>query len=65
MTDCPQCSVAAVKAKDAFNRVADATQRDGVNKLPDGSLDWDSFCKAVNSSLAFALTPTSKKRRGK
>lgn len=63
MSDCPQCSVAAVKAKEAFNRVIDATKDGRRNLLPSGDIDWDSFCDAVESSLTYSLKPNPKRKR--
>ena len=63
MSACPQCSVAAVNAKEAFNRVVDATVDGRRNILPNGNVDWQAFKNAVENSLTYALTPRSKKRR--
>ena len=65
MSECPQCAVAAVKAKASFNRVCDATMlKGGVNRLPNGDIDWDSFRKAVDGALGYALAPSKRKRKG-
>ena len=61
MKDCPQCSVAVVNAKEAFSRVVDATRNERRNILPNGDIDWDAFCDAVENSLTYALTPRAKK----
>ena len=63
MSDCPQCSVAAVNAKEAFNRVVDATKDGRRNLLPNGDIDWDSFCGAVESSLTYSLKPNPKRKK--
>ncbi len=62
MSDCPQCAVAAVSAKEAFSRVVDATKEGRRNILPNGDIDWDAFCSAVEHSLSYALSPKKRKK---
>jgi hypothetical protein len=61
MSECPQCAVAAVEAKAAFNRVLDATIEGKRNVLPNGNIDWESFRGAVEGSLSYALSQRKKK----
>ena len=62
MSDCPQCAVAAVNAKEAFRRVVNATKEGRRNVLPNGDIDWDSFCSAAESTLSYALEPKKGKK---
>lgn len=63
MSDCHQCAIAAVNAKEAFNRVVKATRDGRRNVLPNGNIDWDSFCGAVEGSLDHALTSNLKRKK--
>jgi hypothetical protein len=63
MSDCPQCAIAVSQAKAAFNRVVDATIDGRRNILPNGNVDWESFRAAVENSLTYALSSSSRKKK--
>ena len=63
MSDCPQCAVAAVNAKEAFNRVVRATMDGRRNILPNGNIDWEAFVGAVENSLTYSLKPNPKRKK--